>query len=110
MENNLKTYYRDCLFGALGAMLMLVGDLCLSVIPASQTDSGLFLREAYLNGSWGDWRLPLLLATGLCGMALGFFTVRALYMQINDSTVRHGLQSLSEESFILPLPVWCIFL
>ena len=83
MENNLKTYYRDCLFGALGAMLMFVGDLCLSVIPASQTDSGLFLREAYLNGSWGDWRLPLLLATGLCGMALGFFTVRALYMQIN---------------------------
>lgn len=83
MENNLKTYYRDCLFGALGAILMFVGDLCLSVIPASQTDSGLFLREAYLNGSWGDWRLPLLLATGLCGMALGFFTVRALYMQIN---------------------------
>ena len=83
MENNLKTYYRDCLFGALGAMLMFVGDLCLSVIPASQTDSGLFLREAYLNGSWGDWRLPLLLATGLCGMALGFFTIRALYMQIN---------------------------
>ena len=82
MENNLKTYYRDCLFGALGAMLMFVGDLCLSVIPASQTDSGLFLREAYLNGSWGDWRLPLLLATGLCGMALGFFTVRVSLYQI----------------------------
>ncbi len=48
----LKTYKRDCLLGSLGAFLMLVGDLCLSVIPASQSDSGLFAREAYLSGSW----------------------------------------------------------
>ena len=61
---------------------MLVGDLCLSVIPASPGDSGLFAREAYLSGSWEAWRLPLLIATGLCGMALGFFTVRASYQQI----------------------------
>lgn len=47
----LKTYRRDALLGALGAFLMLVGDLCLSVIPASPGDSGLFMREAYLNGS-----------------------------------------------------------
>ncbi len=80
---NLKMYKRDCLLGALGAFLMLVGDLCLSVIPASAGDSGLFAREAYLNGSWEGWRLPLLLATGLCGMALGFFTVRASYLQID---------------------------
>ena len=80
---NLKKYQRDCLLGALGAFLMLVGDLCLSVIPASQGDSGLFMREAYLSGSWEAWRLPLLVATGLCGMSLGFFTVRASYMQIN---------------------------
>lgn len=79
---NLKMYKRDCLLGALGAFLMLVGDLCLSVIPASAGDSGLFAREAYLNGSWEEWRLPLLLATGLCGIALGFFTVRASYLQI----------------------------
>ena len=46
----LKTYQRDCLLGALGAILMFVGDLCLSVISASAGDSGLFLREAYLNG------------------------------------------------------------
>ena len=78
----LKTYKRDSLLGALGAVLMLVGDLCLSVIPASQSDSGLFAREAYLNGSWEKWRLPLLLAAGLCGMALGFFTVRVSYRQI----------------------------
>ena len=36
-----KTYRRDCLLGALGAALMLVGDLCLSVIPAAPGDSGL---------------------------------------------------------------------
>ncbi len=77
-----KTYRRDCLFGALGAALMLVGDLCLSVIPASPGDSGLFLREAYLSGAYEAWRLPLLLATGLAGMALGFFSVRVTYTQI----------------------------
>ena len=31
---NARTYRRDCLLGALGALLMLVGDLCLSWIPA----------------------------------------------------------------------------
>lgn len=36
----LKTYKRDALLGALGAFLMLVGDLCLSVIPASGGDNG----------------------------------------------------------------------
>ena len=80
--NELKIYRRNALLGALGAFLMLVGDLCLSVIPASPGDSGLFAREAYLNGSWEQWRLPLLIATGLCGMALGFFTVRVSYCQI----------------------------
>ncbi len=79
---DLKAYKRDALLGALGAFLMLIGDLCLSVIPASQSDSGLFLREAYLNGTWEAWRLPLLVAAGLPGMALGFFTVRVSYRQI----------------------------
>ena len=78
----LKIYRRDALLGALGAFLMLVGDLCLSVIPASQSDSGLFAREAYLSGSWEPWRLPLLIATGFCGMVLEFFAVRVFYRQI----------------------------
>ena len=52
------------------------------VIPAIPGDSGLLLRQAYLNGSYPAWRLPLLLATGLAGMALAFFSVRARYMQI----------------------------
>ena len=81
-SKELKSYRRDCLLGTLGAFLMLVGDLCLSVIPANPGDSGLFVREAYLNGSYEAWRLPLLLATGLVGMSLGFFTVRASYLQI----------------------------
>ena len=58
---NARTYRRDCLLGALGALLMLVGDLCLSWIPAFPGDAGLFAREAYLNGSYPAWRLPLLL-------------------------------------------------
>lgn len=77
-----KDYRRDCLLGALSGLLMLIGDLCLSVIPASAGDSGLFVREAYLDGSYAPWWLPLLLVTGLVGMALGFFTVRASYRQI----------------------------
>ena len=36
---------------------MLAGDLCLSVIPATAGDSGLFLREAYLSGGYEPWRM-----------------------------------------------------
>lgn len=82
MITDVKAYRRSCLFGALGALLMLVGDLCLSVIPANTGDSGLFAREAYLSGGFDAWRLSLLLATGLLGMALGFFSVRVCHMQV----------------------------
>lgn len=81
-QMKMKHYLRDSLLGALGAALMLVGDLCLSVIPASQSDSGLFLREAYLSGTYPAWRLPLLLATGVLGMALCCFAVRVCCVQI----------------------------
>lgn len=90
----LKRYKMDALLGALGAFLMLVGDLCLSVIPASQGDSGLFAREAYLSGSWEQWRLPLLIATGLCSMALGFFSVRVSYRQIQPQYRRTRIAAL----------------
>lgn len=79
---DLKAYQRDCLLGALSGLLMLVGDLCPSVVPYTAGDSGLFAREAYLTGGFQTWRLPLLLATGLAGMALAFFTVRASCRQI----------------------------
>ena len=78
----LKSYKRDAVLGAIGAFLMLIGDLCLSVISADEGDSGLFARAAYFNGTYQTWRLPLLLVTGLCGMALGFFTVRVCARQI----------------------------
>ena len=57
MELDLRAYRRDCWLGALGVLFMLAGDLCLSVIPASAGDSGLFLREAYLSGEYEPWRL-----------------------------------------------------
>lgn len=57
MELDLRAYRRDCWLGALGALFMLAGDLCLSVIPASAGDSGLFLREAYLSGGYEPWRM-----------------------------------------------------
>ena len=82
MNDSWKSYRRDCWLAALSAALMLVGDLCLSVIPAAPADSGLFMREAYLSGMYPVWRLPVLLATGILGMALAFFTVRASYTQI----------------------------
>ncbi len=70
------------MLGSLGALLMLVGDLCLSVIPANSGDNGLFIREAYLNGSLEAWRIPLLTLTGALGMALCTFAVRAMYEQV----------------------------
>lgn len=44
----LKSYKRDALLGALGAFLMLVGDLCLSMIPESTGIS--------LSACWGRYR------------------------------------------------------
>ncbi len=78
----MKAYRRDALLGALGALLMLTGDLCLSVIPPSGSDTSLFVREAYLSGSWESWRLPLLIWTALCGMPLEFFACRVFYRQV----------------------------
>jgi len=79
---NTKAYKRDCLLGAVSAALMFVGDFCLSIVPASPDDNGLFAREAYLSGGYEPWRLQALLFTGIIGMALAFFTVRAIYTQI----------------------------
>ena len=88
MRTGWRIYRRDCLLGALGAALMLVGDLCLSLIPAAAGDSGLFEREAYLSGAFPTWRLPLLLGTGVLGMALSNFTVRAARAQIRPECRR----------------------
>ena len=83
-----KKYRRDLLLGALGALLMTVGDLSLSIIPASDSDGGLYLREAYMNGSFGLWRPVLLLATGLVGMFFYSFGIRAMHDQIRPECRR----------------------
>lgn len=54
----LKSYKRDAALGAIGAFLMLIGDLCLSAISAVEGDSGLFARAAYFDGTYQTWRLP----------------------------------------------------
>ena len=77
-----KAYRRECLLGALGAFLMLVGDLCLSIIAPKNEDSGLFARAFYLSRQYESWRFPLLIVTGLLGMALGVFWVRMLARQV----------------------------
>lgn len=96
MNGISKTVRRDALLGMLGALLMLVGDLCLSVIDAAQTDSGLFAREAYLSGSWEVWRLPLLLATGLCGMRWDFSRCASPFTRSSRSTGRPVWRFLRE--------------
>lgn len=53
---DLKAYQRDCLLGTLSGLLTLAGDLCLSVVPYTAGDSGLFAREAYLTGGFQSWR------------------------------------------------------
>ena len=78
----MKLYRRNCLLGAVGAALMAVGDLCLSIIPAGSEDNGLFIREAYLSGEYQLWRPAVLLVTGLIGMFFYTFGIRALHDQI----------------------------
>ena len=41
---DLKTCRKDCLLSVFSALLLLTGDLSLSLIPAAPGDSGLFAR------------------------------------------------------------------
>lgn len=48
MDNiKIAEYKRNCLLGAVGALLMVVGDLSLSMVKADSSDEGLYIREAY---------------------------------------------------------------
>ena len=49
-EKQQWEYQKNCLLGAVGAALLIVGDLCLSMVSANKADSGLYMREAYLSG------------------------------------------------------------
>ena len=63
-----KEYRRNLFIGWIGAFFMWLGDLSLSLIAPCDTDQGLFLREAYLNGSYALWRPVFLLVTGMVGV------------------------------------------
>ena len=83
MEQKEKIkYQRNCLLGTLGAALLIVGDLCISIVPASPADKGLYVRGAYLNGDFQLWRVALLLVTGLVGMFFYAFGIDAISEQI----------------------------
>ena len=79
MELNTKCFKRDALLGALGAALMAAGDLSLSLIAPNNSDSGLYVRESYMNGSYGLWRPVFLLVTGILGMFFYSFGVKAMH-------------------------------
>ena len=40
-EKQQWEYQKNCLLGAVGAALLIVGDLCLSMVSANKADSGL---------------------------------------------------------------------
>lgn len=71
------------MLGALGALLMVVGDLALSIIHSDKSDRGLYVREAYMIGSYQLWRPVLLFATGLVGMFFYSFGIKAMLDQID---------------------------
>lgn len=82
MELDIKSFKRDLLLGALGAMLMTAGDLSLSLIAPNNSDIGLYVRESYMNGSYGLWRPVFLLITGVLGMFFYSFGVKAMHDMI----------------------------
>ena len=67
-EKQQWEYQKNCLLGAVGAALLIIGDLCLSMVSANKADSGLYMREAYLSGEYPLSRIVILLVTGLIGM------------------------------------------
>ena len=59
-SKELKAYEREALLGALGALLMLAGDLCLSMIPASPGADCLPVKHILtVRGSGGGCRCCL---------------------------------------------------
>ena len=81
-EKQQWEYQKNCLLGAVGAALLIVGDLCLSMVSANKADSGLYMREAYLSGEYPLSRIVILLVTGLIGMFFYAFGIKAIYQQI----------------------------
>ena len=106
MKNDWKMYQRNSILGAFGAVLMMVGDLSLSVIPPNNNDSGLFVREYYLSGAYPSWRFPLLLGPGVIGIALCAFAVWVMYTQIKPEYKK--LRLLMKISGVIYLTSACV--
>lgn len=86
--NKTKTLKRDLILGGIGALFMMLGDLSLSLIPSSDTDDGLFAREAYMNGGYPAWKLTFLLLTGMVAVCGYYFGLRAMGNSIDGRYTR----------------------
>ena len=78
-----KKFIRWCMLGAVGGILMAVGDWLLSCVPLQATDTGMFDRVYYLSGAYGLWRSVLTVGLGAVGGFLYFFVVKALNEDID---------------------------
>ena len=80
-ERNM--FIRWCILGAIGGILMAVGDWLLGCIPIRETDTGIFNRDYYLSGAYGLWRPALIVGLGAIGAALYSVMVKALNADID---------------------------
>lgn len=71
------------MLGAIGAVLMAVGDWLLGCVPLQTADMGMFNRAYYLSGAYGLWRPVLTVGTGTIGGFLDYFMVKALNADID---------------------------
>jgi len=84
MNTEEKTaFIRWCMLGAIGAVLMAVGDWLLGCVPLQAADMGMFNRAYYLSGAYGLWRPVLTVGTGTIGGFLDYFMVKALNADID---------------------------
>ena len=76
-------FIRWYILGAIGAVLMAVGDWLLGCVPLQAADTGMFNRAYYLSGAYGLWRPVLTVGTGAIGGFLDYFMVKALNADID---------------------------
>ena len=76
-------FIRWYILGAIGAVLMAVGDWLLGCVPLQAADMGMFNRAYYLSGAYGLWRPVLTVGTGAIGGFLDYFMVKALNADID---------------------------
>lgn len=78
-----EKFLRYCILGAIGGILMAVGDWLLGCVPLQAADMGMFNRVYYLSGAYGLWRPVLTVGTGAIGGFLDYFMVKALNADID---------------------------